>query len=326
MLAASSDALNAEVAELLVHMCTAVPAYLEHPQDRTVGGVLTSLLAHPSWPQPADASWAVEVEALLASPVVDIEEVDGEERSVRALPADVSLELPDDVDMEVLDGLLQDLAGQTTEFSRSVQTLASGGAADDMEVAQRIAHTVKSVANTVGVAGLANLTHHLEEILLALGEHGAVPGPGLSEVLVRAADCLESMGKALLGQGTPPMDALEILQSILDWANAIDKQGVAAVADDAMPATPGGETDTDMEAVPSSTAPVTATAMVRVPAQLVDDLLRLLGETIILSERIQERLDVTANETQSLRMNIENHLGALRDMLSDQGLLNRESQ
>ena len=93
-----------------------------------------------------------------------------------------------------------------------------------------------------------------------------------------------------------------------------------------MPATPGGETDTDMEAVPSSTAPVTATAMVRVPAQLVDDLLRLLGETIILSERIQERLDVTANETQSLRMNIENHLGALRDMLSDQGLLNRESQ
>jgi chemosensory pili system protein ChpA (sensor histidine kinase/response regulator) len=130
--------------------------------------------------------------------------------------------------------------------------------------------------------------------------------------------------------------------------------------------------------------------MVRVPAPLVDDLLRLVGETIILTGRIHERLDVTARETLSLRkqymlvqqlgqemeelidlqdsslpqqrvvnseafdalefdqynelhtcsrrlveaatdtrdvgQNIEDHLNALKDMLSDQGRLNRESQ
>ncbi len=389
-LSAGGDALTPEVAELLVTMCTAVPEYLEHPADRSAGGALTSLLAHPAWPQPAQAQWAVEVDTLLASPVVETEEEEGEKRAVRALPDDVSLELPGDVDIEVLDGLLQDLPGQTAEFSRSVEALVSGGAPDDVEVAQRIAHTVKGAANTVGVAGLANLTHHLEDILLALGKHGGMPGRGLREMLVRAADCLESMGEALLGQGAPPVDALDTLQGVLDWANTIDDEGVAAVTGGALAAAPGVEAEREAQDAQSSPTPVTATSMVRVPAPLVDDLLRLVGETIILTGQIQERLDVTAREAQNMRrqymlvqqlgqemeelidlqdlslpqqrvvrgetfdalefdqynelhtcsrrlveaatdtrevgQNIEEHLSALSDMLSDQSRLNRENQ
>jgi chemosensory pili system protein ChpA (sensor histidine kinase/response regulator) len=295
--------------------------------------------------------------------------------------------------MEVLDGLLQDLPGQTAEFSKSVEALVGGGGADDVEVAQRIAHTVKGAANTVGVAGLANLTHHLEDILLALGKHGVMPGRGLSEVLVRAADCLESMGESLLGQSPPPEDALETLQSVLDWANTIDHEGVAAVAGDAneaVPATTRAETETHAQESQQDPAAMAATPMVRVPAPLVDDLLRLVGETIILSGQIQERLNVTEREAQNMRkqytlveqlgremeelidlqdlslpqqrvvngeafdalefdqynelhtcsrrlveaatdtkavgQNIEEHLSALSDMLSDQGRLNRENQ
>ena len=44
-----------------------------------------------------------------------------------------------------------------------------------------------------------------------------------------------------------------------------------------------------------------ATPMVRVPAPLVDDLLRLVGEAIILTGQIQERLSVTARETVNMR-------------------------
>jgi chemotaxis protein histidine kinase CheA len=390
MLSQSGDALTPELAELLVYMCTAVPEYLEHPADRIAGGALTSLLAHSSWPQPVHAEWAEEVEALLASPVVDVDDEDAEERAVRALPEDVSLELPGDVDMEVLDGLLQDLPGQTAEFSRTVATLVSGGTSGDVEVAQRIAHTVKGAANTVGVAGLANLTHHLEDILLALGKHGVTPGRSLGEVLVRAADCLESMGETLLGQCEPPTDALDTLQSVLDWANTIDNEGVAAVAGDAMPTVPRAEADTQVRESSPNVAPAASTPMVRVPAPLVDDLLRLVGETIILSGQIQERLSVTEREAQNMRkqytlvqqlgqemeelidlrdlslpqqrvvngeafdalefdqynelhtcsrrlveaatdtkevgQNIEEHLSALSDMLSDQGRLNRENQ
>jgi len=303
-LATGGEALGADTAELLVNVCTAVPEYLEHPTDASAAAALTALLAHSAWPRPADPEWAAEVEALLASPVVDIEDEDGEERAVSALPEDVSLELPDDVDMEVLDGLLQDLPGQTAEFSRSVESLVSGGTQHDVEVAQRIAHTVKGAANTVGVAGLANLTHHLEDILLVLGKHGVVPGPGLSEMLVRSADCLESMGEALLGQCAPPADALETLQNVLDWANTIDKQGIEAVADEAMPAAHHTESDDQAEELDNaqrSVTPATATQMVRVPAPLVDDLLRLVGETIILTGQVQERLDVTAREAHNMR-------------------------
>jgi chemotaxis protein histidine kinase CheA len=335
MLCAARDALAPEVAELLVYMCTSVPEYLEHPADPIAGSSLVSLLTHSSWPQSADPEWAIEVEALLASPVVNVEDEDSEERAVRASPQDVSLELPDDVDMEVLDGLLQDLPGQTAEFSKTVETLIAGGGAEDVEVAQRIAHTVKGAANTVGVAGLAHLTHHLEDILLALGKHNVSPGPGLSEVLVRAADCLESMGESLLGQCAPPHDALDTLQSVLDWANTIDNEGVAAVAGDIRPAAPRRESDSDRQESVAQTAPAAATPMVRVPAPLVDDLLRLVGETIILTGQIQERLNVTEREAQNMRKQytLVQQLGQemealidLRDLsLPQQRLVNGES-
>jgi len=394
--------LSAESAELLLHVCSAVSDYLEHPAEPITGAALTSLLTHSGWPQPAEAEWVGEVEALLASPAVDIEDDEAEQRAVRALPEDVSLVLPDDVDAEVLDGLLQDLPGQTAEFSNTVATLLSSGTARDVEVAQRIAHTVKGAANTVGVAGLANLTHHLEDILLVLGKHGVMPGRSLGEVLVRASDCLESMGESLLGQGAAPDDALETLQSVLDWANTIDQRGVAALTEHSAPLPRAGDTATEMQSDTESeteadvpvevqgVAPVVATSMVRVPAPLVDDLLRLVGETIILTGQIQERLDVTSRETHNLRkqyllvqqlgqemeelidlqdlslpmqrvvngeafdalefdqynelhtcsrrlveaatdtrevgQNIEEHLSALKDMLTDQARLNRENQ
>ncbi len=390
LLAEGSEALRPELAELLVHVCAAVPEYLENPADPASAAALTALLADACWPQPAQTDWSAETERLLASPVVDFEDEEAEQRAVTALPEDVSLELPDDVDTEVLDGLLQDLPGQTAEFSGTVASLTSGGTVHDVELAQRIAHTVKGAANTVGVVGLANLTHHLEDILLALGKHGVMPGPGLSEVLVRASDCLESMGEALLGQGAAPEDALDTLQSVLDWANTIDSRGIEAVAGEAMPVS---QTDTSQRAEheeASNAAAVTATPMVRVPAPLVDDLLRLVGETIILTGQIQERLEVTSRETQNLRkqytlvqqlgqemeelvdlqdlnlpqqrvvngeafdalefdqynelhtcsrrlveaatdtkevgQNIEEHVSALKDMLSDQSRLNRENQ
>jgi len=51
----------------------------------------------------------------------------------------------------------------------------------------------------------------------------------------------------------------------------------------------------------ATAAPVAATPMLRVPAPLVDDLLRLVGEAIVLSGQIQERLSVTARETENMR-------------------------
>ena len=46
--------------------------------------------------------------------------------------------------------------------------MATGqGSVKDVERAMRAAHTLKGAANTVGVRGIANLTHHIEDILVA---------------------------------------------------------------------------------------------------------------------------------------------------------------
>ena len=61
---------------------------------------------------------------------------------------------------------MQELPAQTAELSAAIQRLAGGeGDLRDVAVAQRIAHAVKGAGNTVGVRGIANLTHHMEDIL-----------------------------------------------------------------------------------------------------------------------------------------------------------------
>ncbi len=60
-----------------------------------------------------------------------------------------------------------------------------------MEVTQRIAHTIKGAANTVGIVGVATLTHHLEDILQALLKAKAKPSNNLHAALIEASDCLE---------------------------------------------------------------------------------------------------------------------------------------
>lgn len=208
---------------------------------------------------------------------VDIED-ESEKRTVRAQPGDVSLELPDDVDAEMLDDLLKHLPDQTAQLSKSIKATMSDGTSEDLKTAQRVAHSIKSVANTIGVTGIANLTHHLEDVLLALGRHGVTPCRALGELLIRASDCLESMGESLLGLSAPPTDALDTLQSVLDWANTLDREGVSAITGD---------------------------DMVRVPAPLVDDFLRLVGESNNLTGQIQERLSVTSRAAETLREQYE---------------------
>jgi chemosensory pili system protein ChpA (sensor histidine kinase/response regulator) len=243
-LSAAGNALTPEVAELVVQVCAAIRDHLERPADRTAGGTLTSLLTHSAWPRPADAAWAAEVDARLAEPIADVEEDAGEVRAVEARPEDVSLELPDDVEREVLDDLLRDLPRRTAELSKSVGALASGGTSMDLEAALRTAHSVKGAAQTVGVTGVANLTHHLEDILASLTGHGVMPGRELGKVLVRATGCLDSMGRTLLGLSAPPADALDTLQTVLDWANTIHNEGAAAFADDIPPAATEVDPDT----------------------------------------------------------------------------------
>ncbi|TVR64600.1 MAG: response regulator [Candidatus Competibacteraceae bacterium] len=316
-LAGQSDPLTAEQHTLLTSWTLPALAYLRALDDRSTGATLARCLEDAGWPQPLSTAKVAPLIELLVSAKLVTEEEGAEARPRQAQPEDVSLELPEDVNPELLDGLLRELPGQAADFSAAIQRLATGeGQLDDVKVAQRIAHTLKGAGNTVGVRGIATLTHQIEDILQALAKQGALPDRPLADMLQNAADCLESMSEALLGIGSPPTQARAVLQEVLDWANRIDQTGIptdedrpppvtawtepAAQIQSAAPAPRAPEPASPPETPPASRPAPAPEITLRVPAPLVDNLLRLVGESIILTGQVQERVRRTMTQTRAV--------------------------
>ncbi|MDG4596077.1 MAG: response regulator [Candidatus Contendobacter sp.] len=301
-LAAQDSPLNAEQRWVVETWPVLALDYLQTLDDRAVCTALAHHLQDTHWPQPLVTSAAAPLVDLLVAPKLVAEEAEAEARPRQAQPEDVSLALPADVNQELLDGLLQELPHQAAEFSAAIQRLAVGdGQVNDVDVARRIAHTLKGAGNTVGVRGIATLTHHVEDILQALAKHGALPNRPLAETLLNAADCLEAMSEALLGISAPPSQAPAVLQEVLDWANRIDRTGIPT--DDAapLPAVPRPWPAEPTEPEPAAPQPTAAPeATLRIPAHLVDDVLRLVGESIILTGQVQERIRKTVTQTRAV--------------------------
>ncbi|MFN0315598.1 MAG: response regulator, partial [Burkholderiales bacterium] len=271
----------------------------------------------PRWPLPTDQAVTEELTVALSDVLHLSPSDDTPERAQAASDADVTIAIPQDVNPDLLEGLLQELPGQTEEFSAAIQRLLAGGTAEDLNVAQRIAHTVKGAGNTVGVKGIANLTHCLEDIFLALSQAEAFPTKRLGQSLMNAADCLEGMCEVLMqGGGAAPADALTVYQEILDWANYIDSKGLPTGEEgpefhEARPAAParkeakndaGDEAKTDTkEGGEAKEGGDAVAASIRVPATLVDELLRLGGENIILTGQVRERLNRASGQTRSMQ-------------------------
>ena len=275
-------------------------AYLSGLPDDWHSQPLGAYLQNGCWPIPAEEEKVAGILQQLQAPELITEKVTGEPRQTRAEAEDVSLALPEDINPQLIDSLLQELPGHTAEFNAAISHLVDGsGTLQEVDIAQRIAHTLKGSANTVGISGIANLTHHIEDILLAFTKHGCLPGRSLSNTLLAAADVLEMMSESLLGMGpSPEQEAVSTLQTILDWANRIDREGIPQQDDDTVPAAARqtANAETDAHKVASET-----TSMLRVPAVMVDDLLRLVGESIILTGQLQNRLSVAEEQTESLR-------------------------
>ena len=303
LLTAQPRAFSAPESELLATWSAHAGAYLVAPHSAEACQDLIDWLKAPGWPQPLAAGHVQDLQGLLQAPTpLDLgPDPEVEARPQQATPEDVSLALPEDVNPDLLDALLQELPAQSQTFSQSIQNLIAGGSLDDINVAQRMAHTLKGAANTVGVYGLAILTHQLEDILVALAKEEALPTPALAMSLMNAADCLEAMGEALCGIGEAPDNARAVLQEVLDWANRIDREGLPeedteAQLSMAMPLPePIVEPAAPLAAPPSAegaqqSQAAAPAARTQVATELVDDLLRLGGETIILGGQVHEQV------------------------------------
>lgn len=289
-----------------------VLAYLQTSSDANCSEELAKILQDDELPKKLMQGVAPALINLLKAVYVSDKDVSREARQTVATAEDVSIELPADINQELLDGLLQELPGQTEEFSSAIQSLIDGsGDISEVQKAQRVAHTVKGAANTVGVRGIATLTHQLEDIMSALNELNHLPSPELATVFMEASDCLEEMSEALLERGTSPANSQEVLQNVLDWANRIESEGVDCLTSEqeqtssAVASTVKDNDEKSIEDAPETT--------LRVPANLIDEVLRLLGETMIVTSQLQERIRLSTLQSQRL---IE-HQNMVQNLTSD---------
>ena len=298
--------LSEQQQALLQQLPERLVAYLAAPNDENAGAALIALLADTAWPKPLPGDVISLWQGALANVQLTESATHIAARPSHAQLEDVSLELPNDVNAELLDGLLQELPVQVSAFAAAIEHITLGqGGVKDMERAMRAAHTLKGAANTVGVPGIANLTHHLEDILVALIEAGKLPQKALADVLINASDCLEAMSEFLLGTGPAPEQALEVLQEVLTCANLIDQEGFGADVSDVTASVRVLQQENSMESElreQKSTASHSATEQsLRVPASVVDELMRLSGETLISNSQIQEHLRQSVSQAEVIR-------------------------
>jgi chemotaxis protein histidine kinase CheA/ActR/RegA family two-component response regulator len=313
------DSFTSERLDLILEWLEQVQEYLPSFSDSDAGQLIVTGLIDEQWALPLPFE---EMAAILLQIRTESSDVGSQTEAARkdtATDEDVTLALPDDVNQELLDLLLQELPVHTQQFSEAVQRLQAGGNEKDVQLAQRVAHTLKGSANTVGVKGIAVLTHQLEDILIACANEQKLPSRALANSLINASDCLESMSEALLGASSPPSDAKAVLQEILDWANRIDKDGLPDV--DSEEAAPERQTASGAEAeAAESPAPEQAQAtVVRVSGEQIETLFRVSGESIIINSQAQETSRRMRNQLKAMQIQFDllQQLGAELEQLID---------
>jgi chemotaxis protein histidine kinase CheA/CheY-like chemotaxis protein len=314
-----ADSFTSERLELLLEWLGQVQEYLPSFNESNAGQLAVAGLMDEQWALPLSFEELAAILLQIRSESLTVGDQVEAARVQIATDEDISIALPDDVNQELMELLLLELPVHTQQFSEAVQRLQSNGSDKDVEVALRVAHTLKGCANTVGIKGIAVLTHHLEDILIACAREQKLPGRALANALLNASDCLESMSEALLGFSSPPDDAKAVLQEILDWANRIDKEGMPdSETEEILPQTQAFTGDTGETLEKSATEQQQAT-MVRVSAEQIESLFRLSGENIILNGQAQERLRRVNDQLQAMQMQFAllRQLGAELEQLID---------
>ncbi|MCK5640168.1 MAG: response regulator, partial [Gammaproteobacteria bacterium] len=312
--------------------------FIKTPDDDKKCAELVNLLQNTQWPVPlGDEQTLVLIDELITT--LDMSDVmaEGDQRKTIAEPNDVTLIISTTVDSKLADAFLQESPEHAVEFSTCIGRISSGdNISENVSAAQRHAHTLKGIASMVGVNGVANLAHHLEDILDYLIKHNTSPPVALADVLQEAADCIEIMVDSLLGKDQPPTDALRVLQGVIDWAIKID---AGQLKDDGPPA---ADTVEIAEASPSATSiaeeklvetpaavPAAAVEMLRVPVHTVDEIFRLVGEMSIALGQIQEQVRGGILQGKQLHQH-DNYLQQkryeLQDLVDIRSISNRHRQ
>lgn len=230
--------------------------------------------------------------------------------------ADLTLDVSKDVDAALLDAFLNDSPPQAAEVTRALQGwIIDASQGELLRSAKRAAHTLKGSANILGIRGVAKLAHRLEDLLEICETDSAPPSKQRAGALMAAADCLEQMVATVAGEDSAPDNALHVIE-MLDAARRND---AAEVAYEPVASAP-------VVANPENPSPAPLKAMTRVPTQLLDDLVRMVGELTIKVGELEQELKSTAGHSRQLvdqDRSIQKRLFELENSVDIRGLAAR---
>lgn len=275
--------------ELLVEYCA-------QPQAPTVRERVVDFVASEQWLAPLDAEQAAELHVEMARIRVGLDPALKALRKTEVTAEDMDLRAADDVMPNVLQGMLVELPENAHALAEHIEGFSRTGDLEHIDAARRVAHTLKGDANTVGIRGIASLTHVLEDIFIDLAKNPGVPSAEFAQLMTEASDCVSAMADHVLGRGAPPADAMDVTQRVLQIANQL-AEGMQPVQLTVAAAKP----DNDDEPVPGE-RPVSPASnftdgaqaidvpMLQIPADVLDRLLDLSSEALVLLRQIENQI------------------------------------
>ncbi len=239
----ADDAQLAPIAERLFWLAEALAAFLRRP-DAGQAARLVEGIADDRWPVHLAASAVGQaVQAITCLRIIGSRQVQPRQSAITG--ADLSLAIPAEADRRVVDNLLRELPPLSSRLSEAIESLAEGRA-DELAEAQRVAHTLKGSANTVGIRGVASLAHQLEDLLALVSRAPESAGPDTLAVLQEGADCLAEMSEAVAGIGPEPANALTVCQQVADEVARLAAGDLAETDEDEGTESSGAHDEPDM--------------------------------------------------------------------------------
>ncbi|MBT5722910.1 MAG: response regulator [Gammaproteobacteria bacterium] len=202
------------------------------------------------------------------------------------------MELPaDDIDEDILPIFLEESDDLIEELETSIQTWSEApGSMDTLDVLLRNLHTLKGGARMAGLNSLGEYTHNFETFLIGIqknpielnDEFFALLNKRQDEVIRR----VEIYKK--LSLGTASEEDLASLKSALEPTQETDPgEGLYPATDDSAPA----ESSSAVEGTSKDKSAASASQeMVRVSADLLEELIGLAGESSITRGRVEQQI------------------------------------
>ncbi|MBA4500991.1 response regulator [Marinobacterium sp. 3-1745] len=276
----------------------AVHQHLEALADKGIREDLIDMISDDLLPIRADSQQGAFISGLLA--LASIQSPDDIECET-ATPDDIDLTVSDEIDPQLMEMLYDELPILVEEFQQHLQAVVVDHEADALLSAQRSAHTIKGLANMAGIKGLANLTHHLEDILEVLTDAKTFPGSKLTHDLTGASDCLAQMSESITEAGGAPDNAQYRLQQMMTWFYRLRTEGVECAAETLTENERTAPPPTAVPAVenkPAVNRSTTGTgqegdkehAHLRVSVGILDNLFRIAGESSTLNAQLDDTL------------------------------------